>query len=42
MHELMHQSFALHNFDVTKEEEIITWAEEEAYEVFKLIKKENE
>lgn len=42
MHELMHQSFAVHNFDVTKEEEIITWAEEEAYEVFKLIKKENE
>jgi len=38
MHELAHQSFALHNYDVNKEEEIITWAEEEAYEVFKLIK----
>jgi hypothetical protein len=40
MHELMHQSFALHNFDVDKEEEIITWAEEEAYEVFKIVENE--
>jgi NTP pyrophosphatase (non-canonical NTP hydrolase) len=40
MHELMHQSFALHNFDVDKEEEIITWAEEEAYEVFKIVQNE--
>jgi hypothetical protein len=40
MHELMHQSFELHNFDVNKEEEIITWAEEEAYEVFKIIENE--
>ena len=38
MHELMHQSFALHKYDVNKEEEIITWAEEESYELFKLIK----
>jgi hypothetical protein len=36
----MHQSFALHNFDVDKEEEIITWAEEEAYEVFKIVQNE--
>ena len=41
MHELMHQSFALHKYDVNKEEEIITWAEEETYEVFKLIKKQD-
>ena len=40
MHELMHQSFALHNFNVDKEEEIITWAEEEAYEVFKIVENE--
>ena len=38
MHEMMHHSFFIHNYDVNKEEEIITWAEEEAYEVFKLIK----
>ena len=40
MHELMHQSFALHEYNVDKEEEIITWAEEEAYEVFKIIENE--
>jgi hypothetical protein len=34
MHELMHQSFHMH----IDEEEIITWAEEESYEVFKIIK----
>jgi len=34
MHELMHQSFHMH----TDEEDIITWAELEAYEVFKIIK----
>ena len=34
----MHMSFALHNYDVNKEEEIITWAELEAHEVFKIIK----
>lgn len=39
MHELMHQSFWLHNYDVSKEEEIITWAEEETYNVVKLIEK---
>ena len=38
MHELMHESFALHKYDVNKEEEIITWAEKEAYEVFKITK----
>ena len=38
MHELMHRSFALHNFNVYKEEEIITWAEEESYKVFEIIK----
>lgn len=34
MHELMHQSFHMHK----EEEQIITWAEEESYEVFKIIK----
>jgi hypothetical protein len=34
MHELMHLSFDLH----TDEEQLITWAEEESYEVFELIK----
>ena len=34
MHELMHQSFHMHK----DEEDIITWAEEESYEVFKLVK----
>ena len=38
MHEMMHMSFALHSHDVNKEEEIITWAELEAHEVFKIIK----
>jgi len=38
MHELMHQSFYKHNYDVDKEEEIITWAEEESIELFKIIK----
>ncbi len=37
MHELLHQSFALHNYDVNKEEEIITWAENESHEVYKII-----
>jgi hypothetical protein len=37
MHELMHQSFALHKYDVNKEEEIITWAENESHEVYKII-----
>ena len=38
MHELMHHSFFLHNYNIEKEEEIITWAEEETYEVYKLVK----
>ena len=33
MHELMHQSFHMHK----DEEDIITWAEEESYEIFKII-----
>ena len=36
MHELMHQSFDMHS----DEEDIITWAEEEAYQVFKIVKHE--
>jgi hypothetical protein len=38
MHEMMHHSLWLHNYDVSKEEEIISWAEEESYEVIKTIK----
>lgn len=38
MHELMHQSFFIHDYNMDKEEEIITWAEEESYEVFNLVK----
>jgi hypothetical protein len=36
-HELMHQSLWLHNYDIDKEEEIITWAEEESYKVVKTL-----
>jgi hypothetical protein len=39
MHEMMHHSFWLHNYDLEKEEEIITWAENESFEVIKTIKK---
>jgi hypothetical protein len=38
MHELMHHSFFLHDYNMDREEEIITWAEEESYEVFNLVK----
>ena len=39
MHEMMHQSLFVHNYDVAnKEEEIITWAEEEAYDVYKIVR----
>jgi hypothetical protein len=36
MHELMHQSFDMHD----DEEDIITWAEEESYKVFEIVKHE--
>lgn len=39
MHETMHHSFWLHNYNVHKEEEIITWAEAEAHQIAKLIEK---
>ena len=38
MHEMMHQSFFVHDYNMDSEEEIITWAEEEAYKVYDLIK----
>ena len=38
MHELMHMSFDLH----TDEVELITWAENESLEVFKIIKHEHD
>ena len=38
MHEMMHQSFDVHDDDISKEEEIITWAETESYKVFEIVK----
>lgn len=39
MHEMMHHSLYMHEYNAEiKEEEIITWAEEETYEVYKLVK----
>jgi hypothetical protein len=38
MHETMHLSLELHNHNIMEmEEEIISWAEEEAYKIFDLI-----
>lgn len=38
MHETMHLSLGIHNHDVkNKEEEIITWAEKEAYKIYNII-----
>jgi len=39
-HELMHHSFHLHNYNLHKEEEIITWAEEETRKIYEIIKNE--
>ena len=36
-HELMHHSFELHNYNLHLEEDIITWAENESHEVYKII-----
>ena len=41
MHEMMHLSIDLHDDDLSKEEEIITWAELESYKVFKLVNKQD-
>ena len=37
MHELMHNSFDRFDEDLYMEEEMITWAEEEAYEVYEIV-----
>lgn len=37
MHEMMHHSFELHNYNLHLEEDIITWAEHESHEVYKII-----
>ena len=37
MHELMHQAFDRFDEDVEMEEEMITWAEEEANEVYEIV-----
>jgi hypothetical protein len=39
MHELMHQSFDKFDEDLYMEEEMITWAEEQAYEVYEIVNK---
>lgn len=36
-HELMHHSLEMHNYNVDLEEEIISWAEQETKQVFKLV-----
>lgn len=41
MHELMHHSFELHNYNLDLEEDIITWAEHESHEVYKIITQNN-
>ena len=39
MHEMMHHSLWMHGYLVeNREEDIVTWAEEESYEVYKIIK----
>jgi hypothetical protein len=41
MHETMHLSLEIHKHDVEKkEEEIITWAENEAYKIYDILEKE--
>jgi hypothetical protein len=39
MHEMMHLNFIVHDYNIVKEEEIITDAENETYKVVKLIQK---
>jgi hypothetical protein len=41
MHEMMHMSLKKHSWDINKEEEIITWAEEESFFVYEQIKQNN-
>lgn len=38
-HECMHHSLNRFKYDMSKEEQIITWAENEAHEIFKIINK---
>ena len=37
-HEMMHQSFFKHDYDINKEESIITWAEVEANDIYETYK----
>lgn len=39
-HELLHQSFHIHDYDMDKEEEIIGWAEDETKKVYQIVKDE--
>lgn len=38
-HELMHRAFELYDWDMSKEEEIISWAENETRKVYPIVKK---
>ena len=38
-HELMHRAFEMYDWDMSKEEEMITWAENETREVYNLLKR---
>ena len=39
MHEMMHHSLWMHSYNVeSREEDIITWAEQETYEVYAIVK----
>ena len=39
-HELLHQSFYIHDHDMDSEEKIISWAEEETKKVYEIVKNE--
>jgi hypothetical protein len=39
-HELLHQSFFIHDHDMDSEEKIISWAEEETKKVYEIVKNE--
>ena len=39
-HELLHHSFYLHTYNLHREEEIISWAEEETRKIYEIVKNE--
>ena len=38
-HEMIHRAFELYDWDINKEEEIVSWAEKETREVYKILKR---